>query len=102
MKAELSSSKTLTSIFYISEYALGSLGITREQFAYLLSLIEHRYRMSNNVIEYRIPLSNIEFRISQSFRVDGDIFENAPNVDADLFQTDKKDAFSKRSGYAWT
>ena len=35
-------------------------------------------------------------------RVDKDIFENAPRVDADIFYTDKKDAFSKLSGYVWT
>ena len=40
--------------------------------------------------------------MSQRFRVDGDNFENAPRVDADLFYTDKKDAFSKISGYVWT
>ena len=26
--------------------------------------------------------------------MDGDLFENAPRVDADIFYTDKKDAFS--------
>ena len=44
--------------------------------------------MSNIVIEYRILLSNIEFQMSQHRHVDGvdgDIFENAPRVDADLF-----------------
>ena len=41
--------------------------------------------MSNIVIEYRILLSNSEFRMSQRFRVDGDIFENGSRVDADLF-----------------
>ena len=33
--------------------------------------------------------------MSQRFRVDRDIFENGPRVDADLFYTDKKDAFQK-------
>ena len=28
--------------------------------------------------------------MQQRFRVDGDIFENAPPVDADIFETDKK------------
>ena len=51
--------------------------------------------MSNIVIEYRISLSNIEFRMSLRSRVGGNIFENAPRVDADLFLTDKIDAFSK-------
>ena len=39
--------------------------------------------------------------MSQRFRVDGDNFENAPCLDADLFYTDKKAAFSKISVYAW-
>ena len=54
--------------------------------------------MSNVVIGYRILLSNSEFR-TQRFRVDRDIFENGRRVDADLFYTDIKGAFSKRSGY---
>ena len=33
--------------------------------------------------------------------MDGDIFENAPRVETDVFYTDKKDAFSKISGYVW-
>ena len=41
--------------------------------------------MSNIVIKYRILLQNSEFRMSQPLRVDGDIFENGPRVDADLF-----------------
>ena len=41
--------------------------------------------MLNIVIEYRILLSNSEFRMSQRFRVDRDIFENGLLVDADLF-----------------
>ena len=53
------------SICYISEHTLGSLGITRGQFAYLFSLIE--VQMSNIVIEYRMSLSNIEFRMSHRF-----------------------------------
>ena len=58
--------------------------------------------MSNIVIEYQILLLNSKFRVSQRFRVDGDIFENGPRVDTDLFIRMKKDAFSKRSGYVWT
>ena len=34
--------------------------------------------------------------------MDGDLFKKAPRVDADIFYTDKKDAFSKISGYVWT
>ena len=40
--------------------------------------------------------------MQQRLRVDGDIFENTPRVDADIFYTDKKDAFSKISRYVWT
>ena len=52
--------------------------------------------MSNIVIEYRILLSNSEFRMSQRFRVDRDIFESGPRVDADLFYTDKKRCVFKK------
>ena len=38
----------------------------------------------------------------KNVRVDGDIFENAPRVDEDLFLPIKHDAFSKISGYART
>ena len=41
--------------------------------------------------------------MQQRLRVDGDIFENAPRVDADVFFIRiKKDAFSEISGYEWT
>ena len=33
--------------------------------------------------------------MQQRLRVDGDIFENAPRVDADLFYTDKKTSVFK-------
>ena len=52
--------------------------------------------MSNIVIQNRILLSNSEFRMSQCFRVDRDIFENGPRVDADLFYTDKKRCVFKK------
>ena len=42
------------------------------------------------------------FRISQRYRADGNVLGNAPRVDADLFSTDKEDAFSKISEYVWT
>ena len=84
MKTDLFENADVTaSIFYVSEHTLGSFGIMGGQFAYLFSLIEAR--MSNFVIEYRTALSNIEFRMSQHFSVDGDISENAPSVDADPF-----------------
>ena len=31
--------------------------------------------------------------------MDGDNFENAPRVDPEIFYIDKKDAFSRKSGY---
>ena len=83
-KTELFKNADVTvSIYCISEHALGPLGITRGHFGCLFSFIE--VRMSNIVIEYRISLSNIEFQMSQHLRVDGDILENAPYVDADKF-----------------
>ena len=68
-----------TSIYHQSEHSLG--GITRGHVACLFSFIE--VLMSNVVIEYRILHSNSEFRMSQRFRVDRDIVENGPRVDAD-------------------
>ena len=73
-----------TSIYDVSEHALRSLGITRGNFACLFSFIEDR--MPNIVIDYGISFSNIELRVSHRFRVDGDNFENAPRVDANLFE----------------
>ena len=105
MKTELFENADVTaSIYYPSEHALGSLRITRGQraCACLFSFIE--VRMSNIVIEYRFLLLNSEFQMSQRFRVDGHIFKNGFQVDADLFYTfytDKKDASSKGSGYVW-
>ena len=84
VKTELFENADVTaSSYHQSEHALGSLGITQGRVACLFSFIE--VRMSNIVIEYRILLSNSEFRKSQRFRVDGDIFENGPRVDANLF-----------------
>ena len=71
------------SIYHPSEHAIGSLGITRGHVACLFSFIE--VRVSNIVIEYRILLLNSEFRMSQRFR-----------VDADLFYTDKKRCVFKK------
>ena len=39
--------------------------------------------------------------MKRCLRVDGDIFENTPRVDADISIWMKKDAFSKVSGYVW-
>ena len=83
VKTELFENTDVTgSIYYTSEDALVSLGISQGHFAYQFSSIEAG--MSNIVIEYRISLSNIEFEMSQRFHVDGDILENAPRVDVDL------------------
>ena len=72
-----------TELFENADDALGSLGNTQGHVAFLFSFIE--VLMSNIVIEYRILLSNSEFRMLQRFPVDRDIFENGPRVDADLF-----------------
>ena len=95
VKTELVENADVTASIYLqSEHALGSLGITRGHVACLFSFIE--VLMSHIVIEYRILLSNREIRISQRFRVDWDIFENGPRVDADLFYTDKKRCIFKK------
>ena len=88
VKTELFENADVTaSIYDVSEHAHGSLEFTRGQFACLLSLIV--VRMSHIVIEYQISLSDSKFRMSHRLHVDGDIFENSPRVDADLFYTDK-------------
>ena len=84
VKTELFENADVTaSIYHQSEHVLGSLGITRGHVACLFSFIE--VLMSNIITEYRILLSNCEFPMSQRFRVDRDIFENGPRVDAVLF-----------------
>ena len=86
MKTELFENADVTaSIYDVSEHAHGSLGITRGHFNCLFSFIEARIS-----------------KFCMCLRLDGDLFENAPRVDADIFYTDKKDAFSKISGYVWT
>ena len=40
--------------------------------------------------------------MQQRLRVGGDIFEDAPHVNADIFYMVKKDALSEISGYVWT
>ena len=64
------------SIYHPPKHELGSLGITQ-----------------GNVV-----LSVFEFWISLRSRVDGDIFENAPRVDADVLYTDRKRCVFK---YIW-
>ena len=61
-------------ICHPSEHVLGSSGIMRGHFVCLFS----------NFNTYR-------------FRVDGDIFENATRIDADIYHPDKGDAFRKHS-----
>ena len=75
------------SIYDVPEHAYRSLGITQGHFDCLLSFVKVRTE---------------EFECSGVFVWRGNIFENAPRVDADIFYTDKKDAFSKISGYVWT
>ena len=58
------------SIYDVSELARGSLGITRGHFDCLFSFIKVR---------------TDELECSIRLRVDGDIFENASRVDADIF-----------------
>ena len=81
MKTELFENVDVTaSIYHLSEHELGSFSVIEVQ-------------MSNIVIEYRISLSNSQFRMSQHFRVDGDHFENGPCVNVDLSLYGKKMRF---------
>ena len=71
MKTELFENAEVTaSIYDVSEHARGSLGITQGHFDCLFSCIK---------------VQTDGFECSIVFRVDGDIFENAPRVDADIF-----------------
>ena len=80
VKTELFENADVTALIYKpSEHAVGSLGLTRGHFVYLLSDFEQ-----HSVFVWT---------------VDGDIFENAPRVDADSFYTNKTDAFSKIPEY---
>ena len=53
-----------------SGHAHGSLGITQGHFDCLFSFVKFQ---------------TVEFESKKRLRVDGDIFENAPRVDADIF-----------------
>ena len=67
MKTEILENADVTaSICFISEHALGSLEITRGQFAFLFSVIEARVSNTSNFI--------IDLRMSQRFRAHADIF----------------------------
>ena len=66
---------------YLSEHVHGSLGIRRGHFACLFSFIEVR---------------------ASKFVCSRGLFENAPRVDAEIFDTDEKICVLKISGYVWT
>ena len=63
------------SIYNPSEHAHGALGITQGHFDSLFAFVKVR---------------RTEFEYKKRLRVDGDIFENAPRVDAYIFYMDKK------------
>ena len=88
MKTELFEKAGMTaSIYQALERALGSLGITRGPCLYVFFLIEYR-------------LSNIEFRTSQCFRVDGEILGKRSSCGrGSVITRIKKMCFQKRSGY---
>ena len=76
VKTELFQNADVTaSIYNPPEHAHGVLGITQGHFDCLLSFVRVR---------------RAEFESKKSLRVDGDIFENDPRVDADIFYTDGK------------
>ena len=71
VKTELFENADVTaSIYDVPEHAHGSLGITQGHFDCLFSFVKVR---------------RAEFESKKRLRVDGDIFENAPRVDADIF-----------------
>ena len=88
VKTELFENADITaSIYDVSEYAHGSLGITQGHFDCLFSFVKVR---------------TAEFECSSVFVWTG-IFSKTLLVWTRIFfYTDKKDAFSKRSGYVWT
>ena len=75
------------SICDVPEHARGSLGITRGHFACLFSFIEAR---------------TVEFESSCVFVWTGIFSKTLLMWTRIFFDTDKKDAFSKKSGYVWT
>ena len=88
VKTELFENADVTaSIYNQSEHAHRPLGITQGHFDFLFAFVKAR---------------RTEFESKKRLREDGDFFENAPRVDADIFYTDKKDAYSKISRYVWT
>ena len=71
VKTELFENADITvSIHNPPEHAHGALGITQGHFDSLFSSVKVR---------------KAEFESKKRLRVDGDIFENAPRVDADIF-----------------
>ena len=88
VKTELFENADVTvSIYDVSEYAHGYLGITQGHFDCLFSFFKFR---------------TVEFECSSIFVWTG-IFSKTLLVWTQIFvYTDKKDAFSKISGYVWT
>ena len=71
VKTELFENADVTaSIYNPSEHGHGALGITQGHFDCLFSFVK---------------VGRAEFESKKRLRVDGDIFENAPRVDADIF-----------------
>ena len=88
MKTELFENADVTaSIYDVPEHAHGSLGITQEHFDCLFAFVKVRTEV---------------FESSSAFVWTG-IFSKTRLVWEQIFlYTDKKDAFSKLSGYMWT
>ena len=71
VKTELFENADVTaSIYNPSEHVHGALGITQGHFGCLFAFVKVR---------------RTEFESKKRLRVDRDIFENAPRVDADIF-----------------
>ena len=88
VKTELFENADVTvSIYDVSEHAHGSLGITQEYFDCLFSFVKFR---------------TAEFECSSVFVWTGIFSKTILAWTQILLYTDKKDAFSKISGYVWT
>ena len=87
VKTELFENADVTALLYdVPEHAHGSLGITQGHFDCLLSFVKVR---------------TAEFECRSVF-VWTEIFRKRSSCGRGYFYTDKKDAFSKISGYVWT
>ena len=88
VKTELFENADVTaSIYDVSEHAHGSLGITQGHFDCLLSIVKFQ---------------TVEFECSSVFVWTGISSKTLLVWTRIFFYTDKKDAFSKISGYGWT